>query len=366
MTQVKLRKSLASIQALLEDETTDDLTKWRIFCFSQLTKLQYQKLNKKTEISKLNLEKDKLQNTYEEICNAEKEILEKKQEILNSLDTATKEGETMRQQISKACSIQKKSFDLQRAPSLLKTRLEIHKVKMEDEIMKKMNISIATLEKLNFKLVSLKQKVGKINQIIIQNRSKYDQYSKEIQQLQKQIEDIAIPEFSHEIQSLSLKFRNTTEASKTLFAIEDKISNYRSALQKTPKLDYRPSDCSAIESLIEQEKQKQKEIFESIVNQYNTDQIKSEISEMKQKSSELSDLLSEVEQNSSLKLNQINANFNKQEINYQRQIQENEKKIQSLMKKVIDLKKIVPITPNNLINKVQVQTQTAFPLPAFF
>ena len=87
---------------------------------------------------------------------------------------------------------------------------------------------------------------------------------------------------------------------------------------------------------------------------------------MKQKSSELSDLLSEVEQNSSLKLNQINANFNKQEINYQRQIQENEKKIQSLMKKVIDLKKIVPITPNNLINKVQVQTQTAFPLPAFF
>ena len=110
MTQLKLRKSLASIQALLEDETTDDLTKWRNFCFSQLTKLQYQKLYKKTEISKLNLEKDKLQNAYEEICNAEKEILEKKQEILNSLDTATKEGEIMRQQISKACSIQKKSF----------------------------------------------------------------------------------------------------------------------------------------------------------------------------------------------------------------------------------------------------------------
>ena len=47
MSQRKLRKSLASIQALLEDETTDDLTKWRNFCFSQLTQYQNQKYYKK-------------------------------------------------------------------------------------------------------------------------------------------------------------------------------------------------------------------------------------------------------------------------------------------------------------------------------
>ena len=316
-----MRKSLASIQALLEDETTDDLTKWRNFCFSQLTKLQYQKIYKKQEISKLMLEAQKLQSSYDEICNVEKEIQEKKQEILDTLSNAAKEGEIMRKQISKAFSQQKRSFDLQRAPSLLKTRLEIHHVKMENEIMKKMNISIDTLDKLNSKLTTMKQKILKINKIIVQNNSKYEQYSKESQSLQNEIESIEIPDFSPEIQSLSLKYRNTTEASKTLFAIEDKISKYQSSLQKIPKLEYHPSDCSAIENLIEQEKQKQKEILDSIIEQYNTDQLQSEIIEMKQQLSELEVKVSETDQATSLQLDQFQSEFNKQEIYYQCTIQ---------------------------------------------
>lgn len=361
-----MRKSLLSIQALLEDETTDDLTKWRNFCFSQITKLQYQKFYKKQEMSRLMQENQKLQKSYEEVCNIEKEILEKKQEILNVLSNATNEGEMMRKQINKAFSQQRKSFDLQRAPSLLKTRLEIHQVKMEDEIMKKMNISISTLEKINSKLNTIKQKILKINQIIVQNRSKYEQYSKENQSLQSEIEDITIPEFSPQIQSLSLKFRNTSEASKMLFAIEDKISNYQSALQKTPKLEYHPSDCSAIENLIEQEKQKQNEILDSIIKQYDTDQLQSEIIQMREQLSELTNKVTEAEQDSSLKLNGIRSSFNKQEIEYQNQIQENEQKITSLLKKIDDLKKIAPKRQNYSRSMTQVQTQTAFPLPTFF
>lgn len=363
---MQMKKSLINIQALLEDETTDDLTKWRNFCFSQLAKLQTLKFFKRQEKLKLMIESQKLQNSYEELCNTAKEVQEKKQEILIALSNAMKEGEDMRKQINKSFSQQKKSIDLQRAPSLLQTRLKIHQVKMEDEINKKMNISNITLDKLNSKIDTIKQKVLKITKYIIQIRSKYEQYSKENQQLQKEIEDITIPEFSHEIQSISLKFRNTTEASKTLFAIEDKVSNYQSKLQKMPKLDYHPSDCKALEELIDQEEQKQKEIINSIANQYNTDEIMSEIREMKQKLADLSDQVSEVNQDSSLKLSQLHSNFSEQEIEYQKQIEENENKINILLKKINDLKKIAPNYQNNSSNMMQVQTQTAFPLPSYF
>ncbi|OHS98324.1 hypothetical protein TRFO_08889 [Tritrichomonas foetus] len=365
--QPKIRRSLLSIQALLEDETTDDLTKWRNFCYSQLTQLKFHKFTKNHEISEINKESHKLQQTFEEISKIEQEIIKSKHQIMEAIQNAKQQEEEIRKKIEQAHQSYEKqtniSLILQSAPNFLKTRMQVHKVKFI-EIIKKFDSINSLLNSLNLKISTLNTKLQQLTKAISQNKNKYYRFQEENQTLQKQTKSIVIPDFSQEIQSLSLKFKNSTEASKTLFAVDDKIAYYESELGKTTKLDYKPSDCAALETLIEQEKKKQKDIMDSIVNQYNTDSLKQEIFEAKQQILKLSTQVSEAEQDSSLKMTEIRVKFDKQEDYYQNQIQENENKINKLRKKLAELSKKLPVYSNE--TKETRQTQTAFPLPTYF
>ena len=362
-----MKRSLINLQNLLEDEVTDDLTKWRNFCFSQLMQIQYQKFYKRKEKEKMIIEGEKINNSFDEVCKAYLEIIKSKNQLCQLIEEAKDKENAIRLNIEKAHQSYERqtniSLILQNAPTFFKTRMQVFKVKMID-ISKKMEISYSNMNKIIARLTTINQKLHNLIQVCNQNRTKYELLQEENNSLQKKINDSKVSEFSHEIESLAIKFKNTTEASKTLFAIDDKIAFYESELKKTNKLEYKPSDCGAIEILIEQEKQKQKDLLESITRQYDTEQLEQEISNAKQTVNKLTTELNEMQQSTSLTISEIRSEFSKQEEKYQFQIQENDNRIEALTKKINELSKLMPVYSTN--EKVSKQTQTAFPLPTYF
>ena len=342
MKQAKMRQSLHSIQLLLNDTTTDDLTKWRNFCFSQLTKLEYNKFFQKQEISKLEQESQRLGTIINDISINEKEIESKKQELLEAISNAKKESNFIREKIAYACNKKGNSFDIQNAPVFFETRLQVHQAKMRDEILPKFNAAFSKIDKTLSKISQIKLKFQKLNKIIFQNKLKYEQYTEESQSVQQLIDGLKIPNYSPEVKAISSKFQNIEEASTTLLALENKIRALELELPKSMKLEYRPSECSTLESLIEEEKSNQKDRLNEIIKQYDTDKLQEEVRDIKQKASELTIQLSMLQQDSNAKVNDLKSTFDKKESELQITIQENEKTINCLKQQIEELKKNVP------------------------
>ena len=105
---------------------------------------------------------------------------------------------------------------------------------------------------------------------------------------------------------------------------------------KTVKHDSRISDCKTLEDLIANEKIRQEKVLQDVIEQYNTDELDSEISQIQSRIAIAKSELSTTKEETEKEIRIIQSTFDSKSTELQNQIIENSKTIEALRQQQID------------------------------
>jgi chromosome segregation ATPase len=374
MEKKPLSSSLRSILSVLENGTTEDITKWRNFCFTQLTRLRFSEFHHfqvglqfqqtstrltaelariSAELSELKVTQAGLESALGAVTDLEKLISAKFQRF-NAADAS----ENLIQ------------MQLDRAAQTFSDILESHQAtRIKDldrlfaRVSKKAAVASTAVARIWTKLQTLIRLVQKRKDETRQTDAMRDRLRSEISQLKETFSQIQPPVLPPEVSAIALQFENSTEAAKKLLAIERSIAELESSISRV-QLDNRPSQCAALEDLIDRHGSAQRELVQSVADKYRTDGVELEIEQAKQDVDELQKMLKQVHESTEAKCSQISKDTAKQTAEMEDKIAENESTIRRLREEIAQLAGQIP--NQSRAAKVTVETMTVFRDPLFF
>ena len=369
-----MHPALLSVLRVMEEETVDDISKWRKFCFTQTVRLRATEFAHFQRGLEFKQRSEELARELAELTkefNAVNDVKVKMEESLQSVVDLQK-------QISDKFRHMKEAKDndamltvkLERAPSLFVSILQGHQLTRIPDIEKLFAGAAKKAGAVNAQLDRVKAKIEKLSKVL-QNRRDEVRQSKvirerlesEIESLSEQLKQVKIASFPSDVVSISAQFENATEASKRLLTLEREIAELQTKMSGI-HLDSRPSEAAVIEALIDKEKEAQEKLMKSVLDKYNTDELdaeiecaKEELRELKQEAdsikSECSEKQKEIATKSEAKISELTAT-----------IAGNDETIKQLRERIAELSSKVPLPVHG--TKSSIGTQTIYVRPNFF
>jgi predicted nucleic acid-binding Zn-ribbon protein len=374
MSSSKLSPSLIAILDLLEDEATDDLTKWRNLCFTQLTRLRvtefehfqvglvYEKTstrltaefqNALERLSEITAIEENLKKSLEEVSRLEQEINSKFQHF----NKANASENLLQIQIDQAPQTFSAIYDSHRA-----TRLQDLQ-RLFVRVNKRINSLSTSIGRVEIKLQTLGGVIAKRREDHFRMETRADRLGNEISDLRTAFSEITLPTFPPEITAISSQFENSVEGSKKLLAIERSIAELEANMQKV-HLDNRPSQCGALEDLIVKQKASNRNLQQTLLDRYKTDSLENEIEQAQRDVDEAQATLRRIRESTEAERLQMEEALQSQSIALRRKITENSEILDALREQIAELASQVPL-PSRAA-KISIATETVYKEPRFF
>jgi chromosome segregation ATPase len=374
MDKTPLSSSLRSILSVLEDETTDDITKWRNFCFRQLTRLRFSEFHHFQVGLQFQQTSTRLTEEISRISADLAELKETQATLRTTLAAATDLEKLISAKFQRfnAADASENLIQMQldRAPQTFSDIFESHReTRIKDldrlfaRISKKVALVSAAVDRIETKLQTLIRLLQKRKDEIRQTDAMRDRLRSEISQLKETFSQIQTPVLPPEVTAISAQFENSAEAAKKLLAIERSIAELEASIARV-QLDNRPSQCAALEDLIERQKNAQRELLQSVMDKYRTDGLEMEIEQARTDVEEAQKALRQVQESTEAKCCQISKEAAAQSSELEDKIAQNESAIQRLREEIAELGGQLP-TPSRAA-RVTAETMTVFRDPLFF
>ena len=369
-----MNPALLSIMKVLENETVDDITKWRNFCFTQTVRLRATEFMHYQKGLEYKQKADKLTKELSELTQKLKSLTDIKETVEKSL----KDAADVEKEINDKFRKMKVAKDndailmvkLTRAPEVFMSIYQGHQLtripdidKMFSALQKRSEAMVAQLGRIRAKIETLTKIMQDRRDDIRQNKIIGNRLQDEIKSLTEQIDGIEIPDLPSEVLSISSQFENAAEASKRLLTIEREIAELQTKMSNI-HLDNRPSEAALIEGLIEKERENHEQLMQSVIEKYDTNDLEQEIAREKDELRQLSEYAGKVRDECLEKQKQIKNDFDAEKEEYTRQINENETTIKDLREKIADMSSRLPL--HGHASKTSVGTQTIYCNPSYF
>lgn len=369
-----MNSALLGIMRVMEDETVDDITKWRKFCFTQTVRLRATEFAHFQRGLEFEQHSHLLAKELAELTGNFNKLLEVKKKLEDSLQSVV----DLEKQISNKFKHMKEAKDndamltvkLERAPNVFLSILQGHQLtnipdieKLFATAAKKAGLLTAQLDRVKAKIDKLAKLLQTRRDEIRQSKIIHERLESEIESLQDQLKQVKIASFPSDILSISSQFENASEASKRLLTLEQEIAELQTKMSNI-QLDNRPSEASVIEGLIEREKEAQEKLMQNLLEKYNTDELDLEIESANQELEELKAEAERVRSECSAKTKQITTESEAQISELTTKISENDETIKELRERIAELSSKVPLPVHS--TKASIGTQTIYVKPTFF
>lgn len=325
-----------------EDETTDSITKWRNFVFTQITRIKIAELYHQQDINECKNEMFKLeailQDSRDKLC----EIQAINQSLNDEYNQAEEKNLIVQSQYDKAEAVQECNADMQIKLRILLRTIEHHTkhfgTKLKD-LQNPKNEIFTKIEKLSMQIDNAKKRIDRMMKEI--NTRKKKQYEssveknyldKEIQALKEKIAKTIIPEIPDELIAIRHEFKSKQEALYRLQAYATENEKLKGQINST-KLSVLPDERNTLNMLINKEIETQNELLRNLENNYNTDNLEKEINDSKNRAAELEKKLNEIKERTKNQEQQINQAYILNSALLSQKISENNQRIENLMKK---------------------------------
>jgi len=279
-------RAFREILHVIEDQTRNELDKWRNFCYCQLIKIKECQMMNTVKIDELNqvimLKRRELESMNEKL---KEKIIEKEsmvqynRELINeeeSVNNAVIQAEHERGIDRSIGAI------LHQLPRTFSQRYQIYKAKMKNVMTMFVKISQFCIQFCS-QVDSLVSKINAINVVIkkkkasIQNeRALYARIIEEKGEVQEQINSIIIPDFPQSLMSIKQEYPNPKEATIQLQALQELIADLQERI-KNNKVEIHESEIPVLEELIRKENSNYEEVMLTIQEQYDIESLDLEI-----------------------------------------------------------------------------------------
>jgi chromosome segregation ATPase len=344
--------ALRAILAVLEDETTNDITKWRNLCFTQIARLRIAEFHHYQDGIRYQQSREQLQRESTRISDELQAVLE----VKAGLEAALAKSSQIQRQFTLKFEKLRSGADtdtvllvaLEKAPQVFMNIYQGHLASRLPDIERRFKQANKEISSLSTRVDGIQRKLQILLQML-QNRRDENRQSEllrnrrqaEISELKDSFARIELPTFSPEIDRIASQYGNSTEAAKMLFSIANAITELETKISAI-HLDNRPSECAILEGLIEKEKISQNALLQNIVEKYDTAEIDEETENARIAVQELSAELESARESTQAKTSQISAKLKRRSGQFKAQIAENEETINALRDEIQELSLRVP------------------------
>lgn len=362
------------ILATLEDETSDDISKWRNLCFKQVTRLRASDFMHLQDglmaVQRRNAINERIASLDEQL----KSIRAINVQIESDLSAVTNCENEMSQKLKRMQQTEDAEsmiiFRLEQAPKCFLDILRGHQVTHIPEVQDKfrriderVGMLSNQISRVQEKIATLIKSVAKRKDDARQAATTRARLENEMQSLSSQISEVQIPVMPSEVVSIASQFENAMEASKRLLAIEREIAELETKMS-TVQLDNRPSEVSVLEGLIENENAEGARLLESVVRKYDTEELNEEVQRAGSEVEQLKVAAQKAKDEADERQKQIRETVERSEPDMRQRIVENDDTIRRLRERVAELASQVPL-PNHAAHNTT-GTQTVYVSPTFF
>jgi hypothetical protein len=371
---MSLTSALKAILSVLEDETTDDISKWRDLCFTQITRLRIAEFQHFQEDVTYQKNRDQLSYDLTRVSRERDAALEARAQ----LEAELARFGAIRQRLAESFGHRKSGTDsstvllvsIEKAPQVFRNILQGHEVARLPDVERRFRQANKEITALSARINGVEHKLQVLIQRVQNRRSDVahgerlrTRMQSELAELKEAFSRIELPAFAPEIDRIASQFENSTEASKMLFSIENATVELEARISAI-HLDNRPSECAILEGLIEKERISQNAMIQNLIEKYNTDTLDEEAERARAAIQELSTELQRVKESAEIKGSHISNKFKRKGGEMLAEIAQNEEAIQMLGEQIENLSSRMPVRVD--IPKVSVATEAVFSVPRFF
>jgi SMC interacting uncharacterized protein involved in chromosome segregation len=365
---------LTALLNLLQDETADDLTKWRNLCFTQLTRLRFTEfhhfhvgLDYEATATRLT---EQLQNTLSRLSD----ITAQEGELKKALTATVKCEQDITQRFARfnSANASEKLLQIQldHASETFSAIYDGHRAtgirnlqRLFARVGKNVNALSTSIGRVETKVQTLAGILKKRRQEIERVGGRASRLRSEIDDLRTAFSQVALPVFPPEVTAISTQFQNSVEASKKCLALEKSIAEMEASMQKV-RLDNRPSQCGALEDLIEKQKESHRTMAQTLLDRHNTDDIEKEIEQAVRDVAEVEETLKTTRESTESESARVNEAIQSQSLALKQKIADNASVIEELRHQKNELLDQVP-RPSKA-RKVSREAQTVYKEPILF
>ncbi|EAY09953.1 hypothetical protein TVAG_482270 [Trichomonas vaginalis G3] len=330
------------------DNITDDLTKWRNFCFTQVVRIKDLELQTKMHSSVQSQKIQPLKSKYNEILQQLESKNNEYQEVCNNLESAQKKKDESTKKLSNATTrkseIQRKKIFFNQFPEQFSQRLEISKQHLDYDIKELFEKSNKSLNTAETKLDSLIQKIQSITEPSLETEGvqlKYEVKKANLEQLATNLaikfNEMQFPECKVELLPMLHQYQELRSIDKDIEVANRENIKIEEAINSASLESYE-INIQTLQNQISQEAQRQKAEIEFLKSQYDLTDIQAEIDQCQLEISDLEHKLEEENKNISVLQTEKKCaieNANKKSL-------ENEEIIKQLTKELNELSSRVP------------------------
>lgn len=344
-----LNPAFSQLYAVENDKVTDDLTKWRQFCYAQIVRIQDIKYKTKMHSSYRNQMIDPLKAKYDELLGVLKTKDYELSEITNKLKSTRENKEKLSEKLDNATT---KKFDIQRKKKFYDQFPEQFRLKMnnanqflEFDIKDIFTRSHKELDKVQAKIDRLISRVNSYTQfdttIEIPETRKYEEKKAALEEYATELaisfNQLQFPECKVEILPLLQNYQDVRLVEKDLDTAIRENDKIEQAIQSASLESYE-INIQTLQTQISQEAQRQKLELETLKSQYDLSDLQTEIDQCNLTNSDLEHKIDEERKNMSILLKQ------KQEVleKANEEAAKNDEIIQQLTKEYNSLAPLIP------------------------
>ena len=299
-----------AFQQLLQienDQTVDELTKWREFCFSQLVEIKMKELETKRILSKKNKNKEngssELVDLHTELLNKtnqEESLKQQKENLEKENDQIVLKFSAIKQEIQ---TIKSKQTQIKYIPQMFSQRKNLFEEQIR-QITTEIYPFSRKIDDLNAKLSNLLKKVGSIHaeKININDDMTFEQKKLELDnvalQLSISIEDMKEDPINDNIGVLAQEYKTLDDAKNALALAQNEVNELQRNIQKYEKgIVHCTDEIDNIINLMKKEEKAHIERKIQLDEQYDVEFLEEETKESQKLISEYEEKLKEIEEN---------------------------------------------------------------------
>jgi hypothetical protein len=371
---MSLSPALRSLLSVLEDETTNDVSKWRNMCFTQIMRLRIAEFHQFQEGVRYQQNRERLDSELTQVSGELDAVLEEKARLESALSKLVEIQRQLNDSGGERNSGTPSGSDLlaavNNAPQFFRDIYRNHQSKCVPNVELRFGQANNEISALSRKISGVEHKLQTLIQMVQKRRSELAQgellrkrLETELAELKQACSRIELPAFGPDIDRVASKYANSTEASTMLLTLENAIVELEAKISSI-RLDNRPSECAILEGLIEKEKITHNALIQDLVEKYRTDGVDAECEEAQAAIQELSQKLQNERESIESQCSVISRKLKRRRERTRAEAIQNEETIKLLAEQIDSLTSRVPVRVE--VPLVSVGTENVFSTPQSF